>query len=221
MSAEAPRAGARGRELRRARCSTRVERARQQGAAPGDHLRRAVRHRDRALAGARLVRRQGDLRGRRGAARAGRGGLRRRLGRSRSRTVPPTRTPTRSSRSTPRRRRSRACSPVDGIRFIFTSFVSNFASFSVVAVIFVAMIGVGVAEEAGADGRAHPQARRGLAASALTFIIVFVGILSSVATDAGYLILIPLGAAAFLSVGPPSARGHGGRVRRRQRGVRA
>src|SRR5262245_49793272 len=32
----------------------------------------------------------------------------------------------------------------DGIRFIFTSFVSNFANFSVVAVIFVAMIGVGV-----------------------------------------------------------------------------
>ena len=36
---------------------------------------------------------------------------------------------------------------------------------------------------------------------ALTFIIVLVGGLSSVATDAGYLILIPLGAAAFLSVG--------------------
>ena len=37
----------------------------------------------------------------------------------------------------------------DGIRFIFTSFVPNFAGFGVVAVIFVAMIGVGVAEEAG------------------------------------------------------------------------
>ena len=37
--------------------------------------------------------------------------------------------------------------------------------------------------------------------STLTFIIVLVGGLSSVATDAGYLILIPLGAAAFLSVG--------------------
>ena len=38
---------------------------------------------------------------------------------------------------------------IEGIRFIFTSFVPNFAGFSVVAVIFVAMIGVGVAEEAG------------------------------------------------------------------------
>jgi aminobenzoyl-glutamate transport protein len=38
---------------------------------------------------------------------------------------------------------------VDGVRFLFTSFVSNFAGFSVVAVILVAMLGVGVAEEAG------------------------------------------------------------------------
>ena len=53
-----------------------------------------------------------------------------------------------------------------------------------------------------ADGGAHPQARQGRRRPrSLAFIIVFVGGLSSVATDAGYLILIPLGAAAFLSVG--------------------
>src|SRR5690606_23293901 len=90
---------------------------------------------------------------------------------------------------------------VEGLRFIFTSFVSNFAGFSVVAVIFVAMLGVGVAEEAGLMGAlirklVHVAPRQGL-----TFIIVLIGGLSSVATDAGYLILIPLGAAAFLSVG--------------------
>jgi aminobenzoyl-glutamate transport protein len=37
--------------------------------------------------------------------------------------------------------------------------------------------------------------------SALTFIIVLLGIISSIASDAGYLVLIPLGAAAFKSVG--------------------
>ncbi len=41
---------------------------------------------------------------------------------------------------------------VDGVRFLFTSFVSNFSGFSVVAVILVAMLGVGVAEEAGLMG---------------------------------------------------------------------
>jgi aminobenzoyl-glutamate transport protein len=90
---------------------------------------------------------------------------------------------------------------VDGLRFIFTSFVNNFASFNVVAVIFVAMIGVGVAEQVGLMAALIRGLVKAAPSRALTFIIVFIGGLSSVATDAGYLILIPLGAAAFLSVG--------------------
>ncbi len=90
---------------------------------------------------------------------------------------------------------------VEGIRFIFTSFVNNFAGFSVVAVIFVAMIGVGVAEEAGMMGALIRKLVAVAPGSLLTFIIILIGGLSSIATDAGYLILIPLGAAAFLSVG--------------------
>jgi aminobenzoyl-glutamate transport protein len=90
---------------------------------------------------------------------------------------------------------------MDGIRFIFSSFVDNFAGFSVVAVVFVAMIGVGVAEEAGMMAALIRKLVAVAPANTLTFIIVFVGGLSSVATDAGYLILIPLGAAAFVSVG--------------------
>ncbi|MCA9990257.1 MAG: AbgT family transporter [Ardenticatenaceae bacterium] len=90
---------------------------------------------------------------------------------------------------------------VDGLRFIFTSFVANFASFSVVAVILVAMVGVGVAEEAGLMGALIRKIVKVTPAQLITFILIFVGVLSSVATDAGYLILIPLGAIAFLSVG--------------------
>jgi aminobenzoyl-glutamate transport protein len=90
---------------------------------------------------------------------------------------------------------------IEGIRFIFTSFVNNFAGFSVVSVIFVAMIGVGVAEEAGMMGALIRKLVAVAPGSLLTFIIILIGGLSSVATDAGYLILIPLGAAAFLSVG--------------------
>jgi aminobenzoyl-glutamate transport protein len=90
---------------------------------------------------------------------------------------------------------------IEGIRFIFTSFVNNFAGFSVVAVIFVAMIGVGVAEEAGMMAALIRKLVAVAPGSLLTFIIILIGGLSSVATDAGYLILIPLGAAAFLSVG--------------------
>lgn len=89
---------------------------------------------------------------------------------------------------------------IEGIRYLFTSFVSNFAAFSVVAVVFVSMIGVGVAEEAGLMGALIRKLVKVAPAWALTFIIVFIGALSNIATDAGYLILIPLGAAAFLSV---------------------
>lgn len=90
---------------------------------------------------------------------------------------------------------------IEGLRFFFSSFVDNFAGFGVVAVVLIAMAGVGVAEHAGLMGAlirkivkvAHPRL--------LAFILIFVGVLSSVATDAGYLILVPLAAMAFLSVG--------------------
>jgi aminobenzoyl-glutamate transport protein len=89
---------------------------------------------------------------------------------------------------------------MEGIRFIFTSFVPNFAGFSVVAVIFVSMIGIGVAEQAGFMAALIRKLVKVAPGRLITFIIVLIGGLSSVATDAGYLILIPLGGAAFLSL---------------------
>lgn len=90
---------------------------------------------------------------------------------------------------------------VDGARFFFSSFVDNFAGFGVVAVVLVSMAGVGVAEHAGLMGALIRKIVKVAPAKWLTFILIFVGVLSSVATDAGYLILVPLAAAAFYSVG--------------------
>ena len=90
---------------------------------------------------------------------------------------------------------------VDGVRFFFSSFVDNFAGFGVVAVVLVSMAGVGVAEHAGLMGALIRKVVKVAPARWLTFILIFVGVLSSVATDAGYLILVPLAAAAFYSVG--------------------
>jgi aminobenzoyl-glutamate transport protein len=90
---------------------------------------------------------------------------------------------------------------VDGIRFIFTSAVTNFTNFGVVGVILVAMVGVGLAEEAGLIAALIRKLVAVAPKWALTFIIVLIGILSSIASDAGYLVLIPLGAVAFMSVG--------------------
>jgi aminobenzoyl-glutamate transport protein len=90
---------------------------------------------------------------------------------------------------------------VAGLRFVFTSFVNNFAGFAVVAVTFVAMAGVGVAEHAGLMAALIRKLVRVAPRRLIAFILIFVGVLSSVASDAGYLILIPLGAAAFLTLG--------------------
>ena len=90
---------------------------------------------------------------------------------------------------------------VDGVRFFFSSFVDNFAGFGVVAVVLIAMAGVGVAEHAGLMGALIRRVVKVAPRRWLAFILIFVGVLSSVATDAGYLILVPLAAAAFLTVG--------------------
>jgi aminobenzoyl-glutamate transport protein len=89
----------------------------------------------------------------------------------------------------------------DGIRFLFTSFVANFRNFAAVAIILVVMIGVGLAEAAGLIAALIRKLVGVSSRSTLTFIIVLLGVISSIASDAGYLVLIPLGAAAFKSVG--------------------
>jgi len=90
---------------------------------------------------------------------------------------------------------------VDGVRFMFTSFVSSFRNFAAVAIILVVMIGVGLAEASGLIGALIRKLVAATSSAMLTPIIIFIGVLSSIASDAGYLVLIPLGAAAFRSVG--------------------
>jgi aminobenzoyl-glutamate transport protein len=90
---------------------------------------------------------------------------------------------------------------VDGWRFIFSSFVNNFAGFAVVAVTFIAMAGVGVAEKAGMMAALIRKLVKVAPPRLIAFFIIMVGVLSSVASDAGYLILIPLAAAAFVTLG--------------------
>jgi aminobenzoyl-glutamate transport protein len=89
----------------------------------------------------------------------------------------------------------------EGIRTLYTDVVRNFMSFNAVGVIIVAMLGVGVAESAGLVKALIRKLVQVASPRSLTYILVFVGILSSIAADAGYLVLIPLAAAAFLSVG--------------------
>ena len=96
---------------------------------------------------------------------------------------------------------ARSLLTADGIRFMFTGVVTNFMGFQAVGVIIVAMVGVGVAEDSGLVKALIRKLVIIAPRWALTYILVFIGIVSSIAADAGYLVLIPLAAAAFISVG--------------------
>ena len=66
---------------------------------------------------------------------------------------------------------------------------------------FMAMAGVGVAEKAGVMAALIRKLVKVAPRSLIAFFLIFVGVLSSVASDAGYLILIPLAATAFMTSG--------------------
>src|SRR5215510_7283328 len=89
----------------------------------------------------------------------------------------------------------------DGIRFMYADVVRNFMAFTATGVIIIAMLGVGVAESAGLVKALIRKLVQVAPPAALTYILVLIGVLSSIAADAGYLVLIPLAAAAYMSVG--------------------
>jgi aminobenzoyl-glutamate transport protein len=89
----------------------------------------------------------------------------------------------------------------EGISFMYAGAVQNFMNFTATGVIIIAMLGVGVAESAGLIKAMIRKLVMVAPPQALTYILVFIGVISSIAADAGYLVLIPLAAAAYLSVG--------------------
>jgi aminobenzoyl-glutamate transport protein len=95
---------------------------------------------------------------------------------------------------------ARSLLTASGIRDMYSRLVPNFMGFTAIGLLIVAMVGVGVAEEA---GLIKALIRKLVIVSprwALTYILAFVGILSSIAADAGYVVLIPLAGAAFVSL---------------------
>lgn len=89
----------------------------------------------------------------------------------------------------------------EGIQYMFTSLITNFTGFAALGTVLVAMLGVGVAEGTGFIGTALRKIVLNTPKSLITVVVVFAGVMSSLASDAGYVILVPLGAVVFLSFG--------------------
>lgn len=89
----------------------------------------------------------------------------------------------------------------EGIRYMFTSAVTNFTGFAPLGTVLVAIIGVGVAEGSGLIGACLTKLVSSTPKRLITLVVVFAGVMSSIASDAGYVVLIPLGAVVFMSFG--------------------
>ncbi len=87
----------------------------------------------------------------------------------------------------------------EGIRYIFTSAVTNFTSFAPLGTVLVALLGVGVAEGSGLISTSLKKVVLITPKWLITCVLVFAGVMSNVASDAGYVVLVPLGAIVFLS----------------------
>jgi len=89
----------------------------------------------------------------------------------------------------------------EGLRRILAETVTNFTGFAPLGVVLVAMLGIGVAERGGLLGCILRRLVLAAPSRALTFVVVLAGVLSSLAADAGYVVLIPLAALAFHAAG--------------------
>lgn len=90
---------------------------------------------------------------------------------------------------------------VDGIRWILTSALKNFLDFPPLAIVLVAMLGIGVAERTGLFPALLKLLVRVTPDRALAPVVVFIGVMSSAASDAGYVVLPPLAAGVFALTG--------------------
>lgn len=90
---------------------------------------------------------------------------------------------------------------VDGLHRILREMVTNFTSFAPLGIVMVAMLGIGIAESSGLIGAVIRLIVLSSPKKLLTFVVVFAGILSNVASDVGYVLLIPLAGIIFIAVG--------------------
>lgn len=90
---------------------------------------------------------------------------------------------------------------VEGLHRILTSLVTNFTGFAPLGTVLVALLGISVAESSGFISAILRLAVINAPKKLLTFVVVFAGVVSHVASDVGYVVVIPLGAVIFYAVG--------------------
>lgn len=102
---------------------------------------------------------------------------------------------------------ARSLLSAEGIRWMLTHTIDNFITFAPVGTVLVVMLGIGVAEHSGLFKVVLERLVLAAPRMLLTWVVVLAGILSNLAMDAGYVVLIPLAAMLFASAGRPPLAG--------------
>ncbi|MBB5015788.1 AbgT family transporter [Rehaibacterium terrae] len=90
---------------------------------------------------------------------------------------------------------------IDGLHRILTGLVTNFTGFAPLGTVLVSLIGIGVAEHSGLIGAALRQLVLAAPRFLLTPILVFAGVMSNMASEIGYVLLVPLAGLIFQAAG--------------------
>ncbi|HGF6226523.1 TPA: AbgT family transporter [Escherichia coli] len=89
----------------------------------------------------------------------------------------------------------------DGVRKILSNLVTNFTGFAPLGTVLVSLLGVGIAERSGLISATLRLIVTKAPAKVTTIAVVFAGIMSNMASELGYVVLIPLSAILFHSLG--------------------
>ncbi len=89
----------------------------------------------------------------------------------------------------------------NGWQYLADTMTPNLVRFAPFGLVLVIMIAIGVAEHSGLVAAAVRRMVLAAPPRLVTPVVVLAGVLSNIAADAGYLVLVPLGAIVFLGMG--------------------
>lgn len=92
----------------------------------------------------------------------------------------------------------------ENIRWIFSNAIlNNWLAFGggILGTIIIVMFGIGVAEESGLLSILIRKLGSSIHSSLLPYMLVFLGIMSNIASDVGYLVLVPLAGTLYAGIG--------------------
>jgi len=89
----------------------------------------------------------------------------------------------------------------EGLHRIILGMVDNYTGFAPLGIVMVAMLGLGVAESSGLVKAGINELLLKAPKKWITFMIVLTGILSNIASDLGYILIIPLAGIIFHTLG--------------------